>query len=145
MKISKPTVDRAVKALLFTVIVCQAKEMMSSALYTFDAIIDLKRSFTPTSMTDKHIEKQKMFNVSHFFDEKASDSIERITKQKIIVAFCGCTSFNNEEVLANIVLQGLNKKNRMYATTLIESRATLVCDPDLIIFTSLYHFHQYEK
>ena len=44
--ISKPAIDRAVKALLFAITVGQAKEIISSAPSAFDALVDLKRNIT---------------------------------------------------------------------------------------------------
>ena len=136
-KITRVATDRAVKALLFAVTVGQAKEIVSSATSAYDALVDLKRNFAPSSITDKHIERQRMFNLRQNFDEKASDFLKRVRKQKFVAASCGCTDFDDEEILANIVLQGMNSNNKLYAAPLAELRATLVRNPALITFTYL--------
>ena len=49
----------------------------------------------------------------------------------------GCSDFDDDEVVANIVLQGLHSNNKLYSATLAEQKATLIRNPSAITLTSL--------
>ena len=135
--IKDKAVDRAVKTVLFAVTYGEAKELISQAATAVDALIDLKRHFALTSVTDKHVERQRMFNMRQMFRETASEFITRVRKQLAIAKSMGCKDFDDEEVVANIVLQGLSESIKLYSATLAEQKATLVRDPSSISLTSL--------
>ena len=49
----------------------------------------------------------------------------------------GCKDFDDEEVVANIVLQSLSENIKLYSATLAEQKETFVRDPSSITLTSL--------
>ena len=136
-KIKDRAVDKAIKTVLFSVTYGQAKELVSQAPSAFEALRDLKRHFAQTTVTDKHLERQKMFNMRQQFRETASEFISRVRKQMSIAKSIGCNDFDDEEVVANIVLQGLSANIKLYSATLAEQKATLIRDPASITLTSL--------
>ena len=134
-KFKNIAVDRAVKALLFSVTVGQAKELISNSTSSHHALLDLSRHFAQTSATQRHFERQKTFSLKQSFNESASEFLKRVRKQLSIAKSIGCLDFNDDEVVANIVLEGLNSSIKIYTATTAELKATLVRHPSLLTLT----------
>ena len=98
-KIKDMAVDKAIKTVLFAVTFGEAKELISWASSAYEGLVVLKRHFAQTTVTKKHLECQKLFNMNQRFRESASEFISRIRKQLGIAKSMGCKDFDEEEVV----------------------------------------------
>lgn len=122
-KIKDMAVDKAIKTVLFAVTFGETKELISQA--------------SQTSVTDKHSEHQKLFKMKQKFRKPASEFMSRARTQLAIAMSMGCNDFDDEEIVADIVLQGLSENTKLSTATLAEQKATLVRNPSAISLTSL--------
>jgi hypothetical protein len=60
---------------LFTVTLGQAKQIISNASSAYEGLIAVKRHCSQTSTMEKHLERQKLINISQIW-EKASEFIK---------------------------------------------------------------------
>ena len=131
-------IDRAVRALLFSVTTGMAKRLVSTAKTAYLGLLDLKRNYGQTSLFDVHRERKKMMNLSQDSNEKASDFLRRIRRQIHVCCSVGCDDFNEGgENIVNIILQGLNVRNPSYSATIAELKARFRSNPSSITFTDL--------
>ncbi|MCP4746931.1 MAG: hypothetical protein GY874_12460, partial [Desulfobacteraceae bacterium] len=133
-------IDRAIKALLFSITSGMAKRIVSNASSSYKALSDLKRNYGQTSQFDVHRERLKMMNMKQDYNEKASEFLRRICKQMDTCRIVGCDDFDEGSAssnLVNIILQGLNANNRVYSATLAELKARFRTYPDSIHLTML--------
>jgi hypothetical protein len=61
---------------LFTVTLGQAKQIISNASSAYEGLIAVKRHCSQTSTMEKHLERQKLINISQICGEKASEFIK---------------------------------------------------------------------
>ena len=134
-------VDRAVKALLASITVGMAKQIVGSANSASKALEDLKRNYGQTSSFDIHRERKKMMLIRQQQNEKASEFLRRVRKQMTICANVGCTEYieatDAEANIVNIILGGLDSGNKLYAATIAELKARYRSNPLSLTFVEL--------
>ena len=134
-------VDRAIKALLSSVTVGMAKQLVANASSAFQALLDLRRNFGQTSSFDIHRESVKMMLMKQSSNEKASEFLRRVRKQINACTNVGCMDYvehsASESNIVNIVLGGLDSSNRFYAATIAELKARYRAHPQSITFIDL--------
>jgi hypothetical protein len=129
--------DRVMKTVLFSLTQGYAKQIVSSQESAYDSLIDLKRHCAQTLISEKHSEQQKLMNSSQGFGEKASDFLKRVRKQIALCKSIGCNKFDDDEVISNIILQGLNSNIRVYTATIAELKASLRRDSTSVTITDM--------
>jgi hypothetical protein len=129
--------DIVMKMLLFSLTQGYAKQIVSSQESAYNSLIDLKRHCAQTSISEKHSEQQKLMNSSQGFGEKASDFLKRVRKQIALCKSIGCNEFDDNEVISNIILQGLNSNIRVYTATIAELKASLQRDSTSVTITDM--------
>ena len=134
-------VDRAVKALLASITVGMAKQIVGNAHTASQALMDLKRNYGQTSSFDIHRERMKMMLMKQSQNEKASEYLRRIRRQLRTCASVGCVEYLDEVSadanVVNIVLGGLDASHRMYAATIAELKARYRSNPQSISLVDL--------
>jgi hypothetical protein len=73
-------VDRAIRALLFSITTGMAKRIVSTAKTAHKGLIDLKRNYGQTTLFNIHHERKKMLNLTQDSNKKASEFLRRIWK-----------------------------------------------------------------
>ena len=71
------------------------------------------------------------------YGEKASEFLSRARKQIATAKVVGYTTFDNEEMVGCIILDGLSTNIKLYSATLAEKKATFLKNPTEITLTSL--------
>ena len=134
-------IDRAVKALLSSVTVGMAKQLVGNADSAMKALHDLKRNYSQTSSFDVHRERKKMMLMRQQQNEKASEFLRRIRKQITVCINVGCTEYYEESTseanIVNIILGGLDSGNKLYSATIAELKARYRSDPSTLTFVEL--------
>jgi hypothetical protein len=133
-------VDKIMKTILFSLTQGYAKQIVSSANSAHQSLLDLKRHCAQTSVSEKHNERQKLMNITQNFGEKASEFLKRVKQQLELCKSIGCNEFNDNEVIVNIILEGLNSNNRAYTATIAELKAGL-CSISMTDLEEIF-FHQ---
>ena len=135
-----PNIDRAMLTILASVTSGMAKKIVTRSNSAFTALIDLKRNCGQTSSLDMHRERLKMMLMKQQYNEKASEFLRRVQKQIELCTSVGCEEFSrngDEQSIVNIILQGLNENNRLYAATIADLKAKFRTAPHSIDLTDL--------
>ena len=134
-------VDRAIKALLSSVTVGMAKQIVGNASTASQALSDLKRNYGQTSAFDIHRERLKMMMMKQSTNEKASEFLRRVRRQLRTCSSVGCIEYMDEDSadfnVVNIVLGGLDSNSRLYAATIAELKARYRSNPSSISLIDL--------
>ena len=133
-------VDRAVKALLASITVGMAKQIVGHANSAHNALIDLKRNYGQTSSFDIHCVRMKMM-MKQNQNEKASEYLRQVRWQLRICASVGCVEYLDElsadANVVNIVLGGLDFNHHAYSATIAELKARYRSNPESISLIDL--------
>ena len=119
--IDNPNVDKSIKVFLASVTTGMAKKIVNKAPSAYQGLIDLRRNYGQTNSTDVHREKKAMMSMKQDYNELATMFLRRIRLQLEVCDSVGCEDFDevvNNEALINIVLEGLNDKDKRYSTTI---------------------------
>jgi hypothetical protein len=74
---------------------------------------------------EKHHQYQKMMNIHQLYGEKAAEYLKQVWKQRMLCQSIGFYEFNENDVIVNIILEGINSNIRAYSATIVELNATL--------------------
>ena len=135
--ISKSYVDRSVKSLLLTLTSGQAKLFVSSSKTAVEALTDLKRNCALTTVNDQHRARRHIYEMQQLQNETALSFLICLRKQVWIAASLGCNDFNDDTIICNIALEGINSNLSLYQATIAREKDKLLLNPGTMNLASL--------